>query len=720
MFLMSSFSTIALLGVSSEPINAATKTYTFSDGSETQSKTFILPSDFISLNSIKVNSGNVSYNIKGDEIKITVSNGEATSNTPFYNDKLYLLPNYITTIYSDSNNFANTIDYETSDGYSGKLALTGSPYVSNGSVTPGAQMTVTTTETSSANDFPETILYEKDRFKGILNKLGSATQTLISGGSFTKQTKNGTLSLTSSTNSFPATTLYDDGNYRGNIAKATTLKYGVISGKETPAETKWVTGQTSANYNSGGYTGTLSKYIYSTTTVPEDTKTVTLIVNRSGTCYNDGSSTWRACAAAEFPHIVGTANAYYYSDAEGYKGGLTTVYYKYGQQVDYYDSTGHNTHYTWQRTWVFNGEVTKPGSTRTEYRYQGTVTKAATDTRAYGNSTSTYGILSGSYTPSDTKWVTGQTSANYNSGGYTGTLDKYVSGKTYVPAQTKTYTKTYTMTGRCDDNGRTADWDKCSVYPGDPQNQYITDGGYSGTIRYVPNSYTYDQTCWETNCKGFTWTRTWTMSGTLTKPGYYEDAYAYQGYVTKSANDARFFGYTQDYSGEAVKYLKVTQALQSDINSFPNTLEYQDQNGYSGTLDKTGSVVNDNGVYEQNYTGYIYSQTIDNRVYGWSQQYQGTVSQEDIDSRVWAAEYSGDLYKGGQDYSNKQYDYTVTIDYSTTKPSNCSYLGISPITTDTIKNYVPLCTTLDDGSEKLYSFYYDFIVTGISNVQAGK
>ncbi|MFP3632829.1 hypothetical protein SB776_40175, partial [Burkholderia sp. SIMBA_045] len=44
----------------------------------------------------------------------------------------------------------------------------------------------------------------------------------------------------------------------------------------------------------------------------------------------------------------------------------------------------------------------------------------------------------GSYTEADTKFVTGQTSASYNSGGYGGTLTQYVASGSYTPADTKT------------------------------------------------------------------------------------------------------------------------------------------------------------------------------------------------------------------------------------------------------------------------------------------
>ena len=50
-------------------------------------------------------------------------------------------------------------------------------------------------------------------------------------------------------------------------------------------------------------------------------------------------------------------------------------------------------------------------------------------------------LLSGEYTPSHTKYVTDQPSANYNSGGYSGTLTRYVAGGTYTPADTKYVTR---------------------------------------------------------------------------------------------------------------------------------------------------------------------------------------------------------------------------------------------------------------------------------------
>ena len=769
---ISTLSIVMFLGNYATPItiDAATKTYSFSANSnKTQTQTFALPTDFVSMNSVKVNTGDVSYSIEEGNIKITVSNGDAVSKESFHNDKLHLLPDYTATIYSDTNNFDNTIIYETSDGFSGSLSLKASPYVSSGEVTTGTQMNVSVTQKSSVNDFPNTILYDENSFKGTLSKNGSPTRLLVSGGSYTQDSKTATTTLDNSANSFGSTTVYDDGNYRGTLSKNGTSTQYVASGSYTPAQSKTVSqnktsssnsfastisysdgsgysGTLSKNgsvtstvvsgsytaaqsktvsqsktsstnsfantisYNSDGYSGTLSKSGSVTSTVVSgsytaaQSKTVsqsktsttnsfasTISYNSggySGTLSKDGSVTSKVTSgeapkslAVEFT-ISGICDDYFYWDANKKK------WWDDPDDMGYSDAIG--------SLWVKPASGQLPIASGT-FKGLNVVSgfDHSTATRPTGGTTLKMQITKNGYT-------------------YSGTINS-VSG-TMADCETSTTPTSLGIKGTTHKQQYTI------------KNGTTPSRKFSGTL-YTPDTrkYEYTQKYSGTVTKPAVDTRVYSYtqnySGTVTKPAVDTRVYSYtqnySGTVTKPAVDTRVYAYKQNYSGEATRYLKVTETLQSDTDSFPSSITYENQNGYKGTLSKSGNAILDDDLYEQNYTGYIYSQTIDNSEYEYSQLYSGTVSQEGEDSRVWAADYTGTLYKGGIDYTNEQYAYTVTLDYDTTKHSNCSYLGVSTPST-TVLNYKPKCTTLNNGTDNLYSFFYDFKVTGISNVQAGK
>ena len=623
---LSSLATFSLLGTCAIPVNAATKVYTFPASTEqTQTLTFDLPTDLVSVNSVKSNTGIATYSVEGGKIKITVTDGNPASKESFYNDKLHLLPDYTATIYSDTNNFSNTINYVTPDGYSGTLTMSGSAYVSDGEEVSGPKMDISVTQKSPVNDFPATISYEKDLFKGILNKSGTVQQIKVSGDSYSKDSKTATTTIKNSTNSFSSTTTYDDGTYRGTLSKNKESEKYVASGTLTKSETKIANQSQTSNTNSfpstisysdsSGFKGTLKK-----TTDPVTSKLVSGEAPKSLEVYT------RIGPGICDDHFYWNSNTKKWEDnPDGYLGGswvepqsgalpIASGEFK---GLDVIAGFDHSTATTTTGTTHLQMQITKNG-----YKYTGKLVSVA-----------------GTSAPCDT------------------------GGKR--PTHTgKTHMERYTIRGT------------------------IEYREFSGTLKTADTrKYEYTQ--------------------------------KYSGNVTKPEVDTRVWAYKQDYSGEATRYLKVTETLQSDTNSFPSSITYENQNGYKGTLSKSGNAVLDDDVYEQNYTGYIYSQSVDNREYEYSQLYKGTVSQENEDNRVWAADYTGTLYKGGDDYRNEQYAYTVTLDYGTEKTSNCSYLGVSPSST-TILNFIPKCTTIDDGTKNLYSFYYDFKVTGISNIQAGK
>lgn len=190
---------------------------------------------------------------------------------------------------------------------------------------------------------------------------------------------------------------------------------------------------------------------------------------------------------------------------------------------------------------------------------------------------------------------------------------------------------------------------------------------------------------------------------------------------------------------------EATSVQYSDRNSFPSSIDYSDDNGYSGTLTPLSPSYVVSGSYTppSNKTVTI-SQTVSNPSYlpeqleynknnysgtltknndyviningDYVQYYSGTVYSKDNDTRKWRQDYSGEVYKGGTDYKNFKYSYTVTITYKTRSLSltSCSYKGVSPSSNTTI-NFRPKCVTLDNGSSNLYAMKYNFLVTGISD-----
>lgn len=135
----------------------------------------------------------------------------------------------------------------------------------------------------------------------------------------------------------------------------------------SPSDSKHVTGQTSANYNSGGYSGTLTRYVYSGSYTPADSKSVNPEYSGSLSAYNqaigEGATTQQALTAAGLP----IAKNY---NSGGYTGQIT-------RQSGTARFSGSTVYVS------YSGTVTRPESDTRVYRYQGTVTKP--DTRTYQN-----------------------------------------------------------------------------------------------------------------------------------------------------------------------------------------------------------------------------------------------------------------------------------------------------------------------------------------------
>ncbi|GAE93078.1 hypothetical protein JCM21714_2115 [Gracilibacillus boraciitolerans JCM 21714] len=70
------------------------------------------------------------------------------------------------------------------------------------------------------------------------------------------------------------TSYYNAGGYSGSLSSY------IYSGSYTPSDTIWISGQTTSYYNASGYSGSLSSYVYSGSYTPSESK------NANYTCYN--------------------------------------------------------------------------------------------------------------------------------------------------------------------------------------------------------------------------------------------------------------------------------------------------------------------------------------------------------------------------------------------------------------------------------------------------
>ena len=236
-------------------------------------------------------------------------------------------------------------------------------------------------------------------------------------------------------------------------------------------------------------------------------------------------------------------------------------------------------------------------------------------------------VISGVYTPSDTKFVTGQTSSNYSSGGYTGTLSLYVHSGSYTPADTKFV------------SGQTSSYYNSGGYTGS-LSSYLYSGSYTPADSFVADVTFYDG--WSTWDMEYT-SKGWTNRGT-----------------TKSDMGNTYFYNSGGYSGTLTRYTEgVYDSTVPHYNDLPNP-KIGDRYAYTrywyyslkGTVTRPAS---DTRVYR--YQGNVTRPASDTRVY----RYEGNVTRPASDTRIWQQDYSGTVYKGG---SENLYSYTVTIAYN--------------------------------------------------------
>lgn len=370
------------------------------------------------------------------------------------------------------------------------------------------------------------------------------------------QQKNVTELVTSNEDSFADSILYNKDGYKGTINKKGNSIQRLISGEYIPAHTKYTDGQTSENYNKDGYVGKLEKYVVSGEYIPSSTETVidtrtssvnsfpATIIKDNVVLMKDGSPTSVQTGGTYIPEqtkttskiveyiarkerlisgchgsgcswnqnstqIIYTASSsltFNYNEG-GFSGVLTrnsdipsrrifdaetshgrtppltanewTIDYYYNNAT--YSGTvkkpGSDTR-TYQYTQKYKGtKTTSPIDTRI-YAYRGYVTKPESDTRVYEydqlyegtvnqdtdilfpeiieydkdgykgtlakDGEVTENLVSGEYVPYDEKYVENEESPDYNVDGYVGTLERYVSKGEFVPEDTKEAKKSLT------------------------------------------------------------------------------------------------------------------------------------------------------------------------------------------------------------------------------------------------------------------------------------
>ncbi|MGF9891330.1 hypothetical protein ABEX78_21960 [Priestia megaterium] len=711
--------------LTNEIVYAATKQINISfpeSTSQKQTKTVTLPSDFDSVSSATVNTGDISYEVDGSQMAVTVDNGTYTSRDSYTNPQAEQ-KQVDTMQYNSTNSFPSTYTFTDYDGFSGTLNASGSPYVTSGSYSAGASKTVTETQTStSTSNFPAAITYDKNGYTGTLSKSGTPTKSVTNGEDLPSEDKNVTESLTSNTNSFPSTISYNKDGFSGTLTGGTPY---VISGSYTPKQTKVVndtkTGTDlsaipdSIEYSdASGYVGTLTK---NTDLVIKDVetpnyktdKTIGISKNEVPNYQPTSLGYWTNTAVTSgvdyiqvWSPISNTlSKGWYVKDSTdtqacndwtaiaGYSPNWNCQYTWW----DYYDNHGGKSNFdinqhtfykttAYAKTWVW----TKIDRTYTQ-TYSGTVTKAA--------SKKSVSVTNKSY--SDTADIP-DTIPYSDSSGYTATLGKNGSYRV-VDVETPNYTSEI-VTDRDQAQPRTKPtqygyWVKGTsvggfdrVYPYDSVAQRVSSGWYiTKTGDPCPTSLSnlWIRSGVKLECQYDWWDYYNNKGGSSAFDIRYGDFSIMPGYATEWFWTKIDRTYVQDYAGTAIT---------------PEPL--------------------DTRVWQNDYTGAVNKPASDTREYIYTQYYTGTVSGENVDTRIWRQDYSGTAYKSATDYTNYKYAYNVVIAYNVANTSGgttigpCSYKGMSPAST-TLSNYLPKCVTLDSGSDNLYLFKYDFIVTGISN-----
>ncbi|WP_182101740.1 fibronectin type III domain-containing protein [Niallia taxi] len=356
---------------------------------QNQSKTITIP-NLVRVNSISVDTGNVTYTQNGDDITINVSGGVPSRTV--WNDQKYS-KDVSKSETNNRNTFADTSSYTNPEGYAGNLSKSGSSVVVSGVFTPEDTKTVSQKRTQSNDSgWPSSINYNNGGYTGTLYPEASSTSRVASGSA--PQTVTKTDFRTSSSNSFPATVNYNDGTYSGTLSK-NGASY-VASGSYTPAETTSRSGSNSSascpplsgyslqscswsgvyRVGSGDYFTKIAAKVYGDAYPEwESIQAANPGVNSSGLTI--GQLLNIPSSAAGTPLIVSTINAGFKYSGTYYKPASDTRVYRQNYSGS---ATSQDTRvYEYDKN--YTGDVTKPESdTRIwQQNYEGTVYKGGDD-----------------------------------------------------------------------------------------------------------------------------------------------------------------------------------------------------------------------------------------------------------------------------------------------------------------------------------------------------
>lgn len=292
---------------------------------------------------------------------------------------------------------------------------------------------------------------------------------------------------------------YNSGGFSGELDKY------VQSGTFVPAENKEVTAQTSPNYNSGGFSGTLVKYVHSGAFVPEasrmENSTVSSLTNSFpatqsynsggfvGTLSKNGTSTQRVKSGEYTPQQSGT---------------VTGVEVEHAEQHEIKETFFYN-----DGTW--SGSLTKQGQRLNQQLVKGVEFNILSSSDALETTPiSDYAYL---FTPSEIIRILGQNFTNPH------VTELKWSGPMLIQdtvSQGVTYTHTRPLTATLNYNGHVG------LYGGNVTKQ-ATD----------TRVYEYSQNYSGVVTKASTDNRVYRYQGTVVKPEVDTRVYRYRGQVVK-------------------------------------------------------------------------------------------------------------------------------------------------------------------------------------------
>ena len=377
-----------------EEIAGQPKTVTFNDLSEQSVTKSVTIPKLKSVSNIKVNTGNVDYVVNGDQVTFKLTNGKAK--TSVYNPKKYSKQVADTAI-STSDSFNNTKEYSDAEGYTGILNKDGSSKVISGS--PGDSKTVEGETNANYNKEGYSGTLSPYVYSGNYIPGDSKTVSGETSSYYNKNGYSGTLSpYVYSGSSGNSKYVYGETSpYYNRNGYSGTLSSYLYSGSYTPGDSKYVSGKTSSYYYENGYSGTLSPYLYSGSY--GDSKTVG--TTRTGGAYDlwkYSHGSWHFYGSRRYSNIPGSINynsggysgTLTLDDSSraggGVGGGTPTGSGSEGEirrGADYTDTYYYSGTVSKPDTRVYrySGTVTRPSIDTRDYRYEGTVTKP--DTRVY-------------------------------------------------------------------------------------------------------------------------------------------------------------------------------------------------------------------------------------------------------------------------------------------------------------------------------------------------